>query len=398
MDVASRYLELGLRLGRHVDGLVDSYFGPPEIADRVAGEELRAPDALLADAETLREDVAADEALGERRRAWLDDQLVGVATYARILGGEEIAYSDEVERCFGIRPERVPEETFAAAHERLEALLPGKGSLVDRIEAWRAETTVPAEVVLEAFNRVSDVLREATLQRYGLPDDEQFEAELVHDEPWAAYNYYLGGRRSRIAINVDRPIWASFLVTLASHEAYPGHHTEHALKESGLVASGVLEESLFLVPTPQSMVSEAIAENAWEAVADDETAAAVAAALADLGVTWPLEKAEAIAAASHDLRFVSSNVALLIYDEGASTEDAAAYLERWSPATPERALAATRFVLDKLWRAYTSTYSYGGALARQHVNGDHERFRALLTQQTRVADLLPAAGAVSSGS
>jgi len=25
-----RYLLLGLRLGRHVDGLVDAYYGPPE--------------------------------------------------------------------------------------------------------------------------------------------------------------------------------------------------------------------------------------------------------------------------------------------------------------------------------------------------------------------------------
>ncbi len=31
MTVAERYIELGLRLGRHVDGLVDSYYGPPEL-------------------------------------------------------------------------------------------------------------------------------------------------------------------------------------------------------------------------------------------------------------------------------------------------------------------------------------------------------------------------------
>ena len=28
MDVITSYLELCLRLGRHVDGLVDSYYGP----------------------------------------------------------------------------------------------------------------------------------------------------------------------------------------------------------------------------------------------------------------------------------------------------------------------------------------------------------------------------------
>ena len=34
-----RYLELGLRLGKHVDGLVDSYYGPPEIKERVDAED-----------------------------------------------------------------------------------------------------------------------------------------------------------------------------------------------------------------------------------------------------------------------------------------------------------------------------------------------------------------------
>ena len=29
MTHAERYLELGLRLGKHVDGLVDAYYGPP---------------------------------------------------------------------------------------------------------------------------------------------------------------------------------------------------------------------------------------------------------------------------------------------------------------------------------------------------------------------------------
>jgi hypothetical protein len=42
-----RYLELCLRLGRHVDGFVDAYYGPHEIAERVDTEELRDPAALV---------------------------------------------------------------------------------------------------------------------------------------------------------------------------------------------------------------------------------------------------------------------------------------------------------------------------------------------------------------
>lgn len=389
MDVVDRYLELGLRLGRHVDGLVDSYYGPAELAERVAAEEVRPAEELAADAETLRADVAASD-LDPQRRGWLDDQLLGVSTYASVLAGERIAYADEVERCFGVRPERIPEERFAAAQERMDELLPGDGSLAERLEAWRQATVVPADVVSDAFAAVSTILREETRRRFGLPQGEDVEIEIVRDEPWLAYNYYLGELRSRIAVNVDRPLFASAFVDLVAHEAYPGHHTEHASKEHRLVGAGVLEESLLLVPTPQSMVSEGIAENAWDAIADAETAAAVADALAGRGVLFDVGKATALGVAGRDLRFVGSNAALLLHEDGALLEEAQAYVERWAATTPARAASSVRFVSDPLWRAYASTYSFGGALCRRYLEGRSERFSPLLTRQTRVADLAPA--------
>ena len=49
-DLVERYLALGLRLGRHVDGFVDAYYGPPELAARMVehphrhGDSDRKPD------------------------------------------------------------------------------------------------------------------------------------------------------------------------------------------------------------------------------------------------------------------------------------------------------------------------------------------------------------------
>jgi len=266
VELALRYVELGLRLGRHVDGVVDSYFGPAEIAERVDAEDVRPPDALADDASALRRELQEADELGPRRRAWLGDQLLGIETFARRLTGEPLAYADEVERCFGLRPRRTPEDVFAAAHERLDAALPGEGDLVARYADWRASQIVPPEAMLDVFSTLRTCFRAATAAALGLPRDEDVETELVRDEPWLAYNYYLGGRRSRIAINVDLPIAAPELVDLVAHEAYPGHHTEHAWKEQLLVDAGVVEESLVLIPTPQSMVSEGIAEIAWEVV------------------------------------------------------------------------------------------------------------------------------------
>ena len=83
------YVRLALRLGRHIDGLIDGYFGPPEIAAAVDAEPLRPPAAL-------RDEIAAlTERLGEiddpARRRWLAAQLVALDAQARLLAGDGLA-------------------------------------------------------------------------------------------------------------------------------------------------------------------------------------------------------------------------------------------------------------------------------------------------------------------
>src|SRR5258705_10074035 len=92
-DVVERYLMLGLRLGRHVEGLVDAYYGPPELKEEVDAEELVPPSQLAADGAALRDELPD---------GWLRDQVAGCTVYARVLAGEQISYSDEVEGCYGV--------------------------------------------------------------------------------------------------------------------------------------------------------------------------------------------------------------------------------------------------------------------------------------------------------
>ena len=48
--VVERYLALGLAMDRHVPGLVDSYYGPGEIAAHVGASPLMAPEHVVAEA------------------------------------------------------------------------------------------------------------------------------------------------------------------------------------------------------------------------------------------------------------------------------------------------------------------------------------------------------------
>jgi len=380
--VVERYLLLGLRLGRHVDGLVDAYYGPPEPKERVDGEELIEPSRLVADADVLLAEVGDD---------WLGDQARGLRTYAGVLAGEGLSYADEVEGCYGVRPVPGDEAVYAAAHERLDALLPDGDSLLDRYTRWRESEAVPAERIVPLVAEVVALLRDRAATIVELPDGEGLELEAVHDEPWWAFNYYEGDLRSRVVVNVDTLTTTDDLTELAAHEVYPGHHTDRAVKEQLLVREqGLLAEAIQLVPTPQSLVAEGIAETGPGLVLNDGTRAALSELFEREGLPWHPRLGWEIREARTPLRGIGVDAALLLHEEGASEDEARAHVERWALSTPEQAAQSVRFVTDPTWRAYAITYSAGRRLCGAYVAGDPARFRRLLTEEIRVGELLAA--------
>lgn len=380
-SAAERYVRLGLHLGRQVEGIVDSYFGPPELAAAVDAEPQAEPRALVSAAEAL---------LHELEDGWLRDQVVGLRTYAGVLAGEQWSYPDEVEACYGVRPVHTDEAVFAEAHERLEELLPGDGSLAERYDRWRKSILVPAERVEAAVAAVIAEARAWTRGLVELPAGEGVDLEIVHDQPWLAFCYYLGDRRSRISVNVDLPISAIDLLELTIHETYPGHHAERCCKEELLVRGrGLLEETIVMVPAPQSLVAEGIASIAPSAVLESAGGAALAAVLHDAGIEFDLGHAVAVERALQPCGWADVNAALLLHDAGAGEAEVHAYLQRWALRSPELATHLMRFLNEPSSRTYMITYSAGRDLCRAYVAGEPDRFRRLLTEQVRVTDLTP---------
>ena len=373
MQITQQYLELCLRLGRHIDGLVDAYYGPAKISERVEAEELRDPAALVEDAGSL---------LGSVEDGWLGAQLVGLETVARKLAGEEISYEDEVERCYGVRPEWTPEESFETAHRELDEALPGAGSLAERYQAWREEDTLQGDSLATVYGKLLDDFRERTKAMFGLPEGESIEVDYVTDEPWAAYNYYLGGLRSRIAVNTESSLTPDFVLELATHEAYPGHHTEHSWKEQIHVREGgKLEESALMIGTPSSLVAEGIAGLASEILLGDEEEQVLAEHLDGTGVEYDPGVSRRVKEARRPIAYVGANVALLIHTRGASEEEAIEYWMKWGLRSAKLAKQSIRFATDPVWRSYVSTYTDGYELCREFVCGDPARFKRLLTEQ-----------------
>jgi hypothetical protein len=397
-----RYLDLGLALGRHIDGFVDAYYGPPAPAARAAAAPPTAPDKLTAEARALLASLDAADPLDDEkavegdlvtaaRRRWLRAQVVGLLTTARRLAGEPVGYVEEVEACYGVRPAPIPEEEIAAAHRRLSEALPGSGPVADRLIAWRETHVVAPDRLSDAVASLAEDFRERTDRLFGLPEGEHVDFELVTDKPWSGFNTYLGGLRSLVAVNTDLPVLSMSLAHLVAHEAYPGHHTEHCRKEVGLVRRRRwLEESIFLVGTPQCLIAEGLADLGLETILGPRPEATVAAHLQPLGIRYDTEVIAAVSEAGEALGAVRGNAAWRLHVDGADPDVVVDEMARWALLPPNRAAKSVEFLLHPTWRAYISCYVEGLPLCRRFVGGDPARFGRLISEQMVPADLVAA--------
>jgi hypothetical protein len=391
VDLPERYVRLCLRVGRHIDGFVDAYVGPPEWQRAVAAEELADPRQLKDEAVAL---LGALEGAGleDDRTRWLLGQLEALECVTARLSGDEMGWADEVERCFGVRPTRAETSAFAEAHRRMDAALPGPGTLRERYIAWEERNAVPRETLVAALARLKDALGPRAHAFASMPPEEEVSYELVSGEAWLAYNWYQGGYRSRIDVNADLPISIVVLADLAAHEAYPGHHTERTAKDAHLLRGlGRVETSITIISAPEALISEGIATNALEQALGTDPFAVVADVLDGLDVRFDPAEVQEINAAGEALENVGTNAAFMLNEDGVAQEEVEDYLREWGLSTDGKAARAIAFFTEPSSRIYVSTYSDGRRVCRDYIERAPENFTRLLTEQLTVADVLDAA-------
>jgi hypothetical protein len=394
--IARDYLLLGLRLDQRIEGLVDGYFGPAELKGQVETEALPSPARLRDDAASLLERLETAD-LADDRRDWLAAQVRALETHAAIAAGDDLPYVERVERFIGFLPARRADAEAKAALADIDRLLPGPGTVHDRLEAWDAALVIDPERVTDVVAWLVATFRARAEARFGLPPGEDLRVSLVRGQPWSGYNWYDGGLRSRVDLNLDLPIRPSDLVHVVAHETYPGHHLEHAWKEADLVERQArLEASLLLINPPECVISEGLADVG-------ATFAAPAAERADLlvelyeraGLAIAADRAAARDAAERSVALLRprqrligmrGNAAYLRHADGRSHDEVLAYLQDVGGYAPAVAAKRLEFIEHPLWRTYVFVYAEGEALlsrwlAAAPADDRAARFARLLHEQ-----------------
>lgn len=260
--IAEGYVRAALRLAQHQPDLVEGWRGPQEWRPH-AREPVARTAAQIAELVATLDQRASAHTAGDEpdRLAYLRGQLIALDLAARRLLGQSRPFDEELRLAFGLRHVDTVVADTTAARALLATVLPGSGSVRDRHEGFRRQFVVPANRRQAVLDAALKACRDVTRTHLSLPDDEAVQLRLDVRSPWDGTARYEGDHHSTIEISGPGPLDISRALTLACHEAYPGHHVQHVLIDDVLVREKGWTE-LQLAPRfgPHVLIAEGAAE------------------------------------------------------------------------------------------------------------------------------------------
>lgn len=404
IDIAAeQYLRLALAIDVLESGYVDAYFGPPEWRTEIEATGPRSTAELQSVADHISDQargiIANDTSAESVRRA---RYILASAQSARfrldMIEGARAPFVEEAERLFALRPVLAPLASFEPALARIEALVPGRGPLSERVEAFRARYVIPTERRQAVMERAIAECRARTAAHYQLPADENFRMEFVTGKSWSAYNWYQGGNQSLIQVNTDVPPAIDRALGLACHEGYPGHHVQGLYSERNYRQRGWVEFSVAPLFHPTAPLNEGggnfgveLAFPGGERLAFERDVLYPLAGLDPAGAAAYSELQEALA----ELNAARLTISAQFLNGEIDRAEAIALSQRYLLASPARAEQLIAFT--EHYRSYVINYVSGEALIRDYVNrvagadvsARWAAFERIMREPTLPEDLLP---------
>lgn len=387
-----RYLMLALLLDKlfklkhkipiNQPAIVESYYGPEQLRVQAEKSTVDIKDLISMSRELLELIKFAD--LEDSRKQYLLKQIRAMETSARFLGGEEIPYITQVQKYFDISPIKIEEEELERAKSQLDNILPGRGTIQERMDRRRTQFKVPDDIIIPIVQICNEENHTRSESYIKIPLSQDIEIKLTSHQPWVAYNWFLGNQRSRIEFNTDISFQVQNLARIVAHEGFPGHHTERCLKEEFLYRNkGYIENSIVLTRAPEAVISEGIATIALEMIFQEkEFIEWVSEVLAprinvELDIPFELEFYKVL----KTLNYLNGNAAYLMYAENVPKEQVHTYIAKYRMKKKEE--QDLKFILDPLWKPFIYNYTVGRQLVEDFIGHppDIKRFIRLLTEQ-----------------
>jgi hypothetical protein len=374
-NLAESYVRLGLTIGQYDSDFVDAYYGPDSLKTNIKKDSSFPKDSLLSAVYNLQKECKKYTDSNESndtvrsRATWMSRQLNAFAERIKIFSGNFSSFNEESKQLFSVEPPVYTEDHFRALVGKLDSLLPGKGTIPERMQALSKKFIIPKSKVDTVFKTAIEEARKRTRARYAMPANESFILEYVNNKPWSGYNWYKGNYQSVIQINLDLPILIDRAIDLACHEGYPGHHVYNMLLEKNLYRDkGWVEISLYPLYSPQSLIAEGSANYGIELAFPGNEAAAFARRslipLAGLDSSQVELYFRTISLKSQ-LNYARNEAARGLLNGTMNEKEAMRWLTEYSLMSNELAAKSISFI--RKHRTYVICYNYGQDLVRNYI-------------------------------
>jgi hypothetical protein len=388
------YLLLALRIGKHIDGYVDSYFGPATLKNVVDAEEISSPKKLLAACKYLL-NILEEQDFTKKRVNFLRKMLRAMETSIRLQTGNNIPYKEQIRRLHDIEPQLIDDSYFHQIAQELLEAYEGSGTLEEKMRIIRAKRKIPKEKVVLSFQKSIEFVAERTNELFPnlLPEDEKVTINKVSKKFYGVKDCYLGNFKSRIDVNLDHEYYWTSVFRIAAHEGYPGHHVEQTLKDLFLYQTkGMFEHCVCLIPSPKRVIYEGVGDIAMNVLYSYEEGARKAYELLcpnsskEDGIESLIKQWRA----GYKAIGLWTNLSYHAHVDGWNEEKLIKYGTQFGYHTKKELEWYLDFILNPLTATYSFCYSTGRQLIEKKF-GEHpspENFKMLLTQPLLPSDLV----------
>jgi len=360
----SRYGEAPERLGREM--LLSNYSGV---------------EASMSELPAMRDALAAVAAhvdgLDGHPGAYMRALVRGTGALLDRLEGVERPYLETVRDIIEIDLREIPASEGARLRAELHdglGELGYRGDLQQRVDAWRAETSLTGEAVIEFARGIMDRARRATEERVlSLPEGEGLDDVYgVRDVFYSGRSKYVADYRGWVHFNIDKHWQRDVFVQVLTHEAYPGHQTFYALWDQ-LYRQGrwPIEAAFYQRNAPTNPIFEGGPESALHFLGWDEGDSREALSLR-------------LGQVSKDLGRIAMQNACLLVNDGRMSRDEAIELMVDHLVLRDDAERAYGFFTNPVSRTHYPQYYYG----RRIVQLAFERFEASEADRQRFFDII----------
>ena len=372
-SLARDYMRLTLAMAPHDSNYVDAYYGPPELQAE-ATKSPQSLDQIKARAQAMQAALGtvpppAAGSIEALRLGFLRKQTGALLGRIDLLQGKQLSFDAESKLLYDAVAPHHDRAHFEAVIKQIDALLPGPGSTVERVNAFRSKFVIPRDKLKPVFDAAIAGCREQTVKYITLPEGEDFQLEFVTDKPWSGYNWYKGKYHSVIQVNVELPIYIERAIDLGCHEGYPGHHVYNMLLERNLVNDRKWPEySVYPLFSPQSLIAEGSANYGVDLAFPEARRKAF-----QRDVLYPLagidpglmDKYDALLELTAQLAYAGNEAARDYLDGKITREQAIEWLVNVELYPREKAPQRTKFF--DTYRSYILNYTVGKDLVKDYV-------------------------------